>query len=71
MRKSIFIGAVLGLIIGILYGALAGFLNCRYGGCSVTTSLIFLGIISLYWVASGGLLGAIVGIDQAERRLSA
>ena len=67
--RNAFIGMLLGLVAGMLYGATAGVLNCRLMDCPVTTSLILLALISLYWIAGGGFLGALVGLDRLERDL--
>lgn len=64
--RNAFIGMLLGLVVGVLYGATAGVLNCRLMDCPVTTSLISLGLISLYWIAGGGFLGALIGLDRLE-----
>jgi hypothetical protein len=67
--RNALIGMLLGLVVGVLYGATAGILNCRLMNCPVTTSLILLALISLYWLAGGGFLGALIGLDRLERDL--
>ncbi|HRQ39518.1 MAG TPA: hypothetical protein PLD25_16540 [Chloroflexota bacterium] len=65
--KNAAIGALIGLIVGALYGVPAGVFNCKAMNCSVGTSVVLWAIISLYWVAAGGFLGAIIGIDRLEQ----
>lgn len=60
------IGMLLGLGVGLLYAVPAGVLNCLLGDCPVTTSLLSGVLITLFWIAGGGLLGAIVGLAQME-----
>lgn len=67
--KDAAIGALIGLVVGALYGVPAGVFNCRAMNCSVNTSVVLWAVISLYWVAAGGFLGAIIGIDQLEQAL--
>lgn len=62
-------GMLIGLGIGMLYGVPAGFFNCRLMNCELSTSLVMLLLISLYWVAGGAVLGAIIGLDRLERPL--
>jgi hypothetical protein len=64
------VGALMGLVVGALYGIPTGVLNCVFMNCPVETSVILWALISLYWVAAGGFLGAIVGIDRMQQDLS-
>lgn len=64
--KDAVIGMFIGLIIGAIYGVPAGYYNCRFMGCPLETSIILWAIISLFWVAAGGFLGTIVGLDRFE-----
>lgn len=67
--KDALIGMLLGLAVGALYGVVAGVMNCNRMTCSVTTSLIFLVLITLYWIVGGGVLGALIGLDGLEMAL--
>lgn len=60
------VGALIGLFVAALYGVPAGILNCQFMNCSVGMSATFWALISLYWVAAGGFLGALVGLDKLE-----
>lgn len=64
--KDTLIGMILGLVVGLLYGVTAGILNCRIMGCPVTTSLMLLALVSIYWMAAGAILGGIIGFAQLE-----
>ncbi len=60
------VGALVGLGAGALYGVPAGIFNCFFMDCPLQTSLILWAIISLFWVATGGIIGAIIGLDKLE-----
>jgi hypothetical protein len=64
--KDAAMGALIGLFIGALYGIPAGVFNCRFMNCSLETSVILWVLASLFWVAVGGFIGAIVGLDRFE-----
>ena len=64
--KDAKIGALLGLLVSALYGIPAGLFNCLYASCTVGLSITFWIMISLFWVAAGAALGAIIGLDQLE-----
>ena len=65
--RDTIIGALLGLTLGSTLGVVAGVLNCELMDCPIEKSLIFLALIMLFCTISGGLFGAIVGLDQLER----
>ena len=60
------VGASVGLVVGALYGVPAGIFNCLFMECPLQTSIILWAIISLFWVAAGGIVGAIIGLDKLE-----
>ena len=65
--RDTIIGALLGFTLGSTFGVVAGVLNCKLMDCPIEKSLIFLMLIVLFCTISGGLFGAIVGLDQLER----
>ena len=67
--RDTIIGALLGFSLGSTFGVVAGVLNCTLMDCPIEKSLIFLALIVLFCTVSGGLFGAIVGLDQLDRVL--
>jgi hypothetical protein len=67
--KHAAIGGLLGIIVGALYGVPAGVFNCTLMNCPQSTSIIMWALITLFWIMGGGILGALIGLDQLERDL--
>jgi len=65
--KYTLIGALLGVVVASLYALPATILNCAYMGCAFSAHTLLLVAIYLYWIAAGGFMGTLIGMDRLER----
>lgn len=63
------LGAALGMLLYGPIGFLAGYWDCKYLGCSQGIGLTFLALGLVIGVIGGGVLFAIIGLNNLEQHL--
>jgi hypothetical protein len=70
MRYAV-IGAGLGVLLYGPVGFFAGYLDCKLMGCSQSIGATFLALGLFIGIIGGGVLGAIIGLNNLEQHLYA
>ncbi|MDV7391492.1 hypothetical protein RZS08_09075, partial [Arthrospira platensis SPKY1] len=65
------IGAALGVLLYGPVGFFAGYLDCKLMGCNQAIGATFLALGLLIGLVGGGVLGAVIGLNNLEQHLYA